>query len=660
MNTHEAAMTRTCTIALLLLLFPLEGTLSQPVLRWGPWTLQAVSGEVGFRGQYRQLESAFNEVEEDQRSSYLTGGIKLQTSSYLWDPDVIRIDLGGAYSPEARDEKYIAVPDRSEVRTLKKVDLRTTFCNNRPVTLQGFFNYDQNYFNRELLTNVRSENLLWGGMISLNNRILPLSVTYRNTAWDQRETQTGRHFQMDQENIQVRASRSFGSRDKNELIYSRNNYLYTYSGLHQTAHLTNRVALNNNIYLDSAKNYSLNSRITFYDQSGTTSFNRFEVLEGIMFRLPHHLRLTANWNLFRLKDPVQELNQNRIRAELQHQLFKSLTSRIFAEYGKVGQQAGLSHDEQDVRGGVDLRYTKKIPTGTLQLAYRYYRHRHRTEGESGTVRVLNEEQVLTDGSVTLLNRPYVELPSVVVRDVSGAIIFQPEFDYTLIQRASYVEIQRIPGGQIPDNGSVYIDYTYRQPGTFSYGSNNNYFSASVQLFNRLVELYYHYAVQDYPRVVDGDLLTLNYYHQHVYGIRFDLGMARAGIESDLYRSSIIPYRMWRYYLDMNWNLHSRLLVTVNGNVRDYRMIADEVDQLYANASGKLTWTIRPGMRWSLSGGYLRQRGRNIDLDLLTSRTEFTTSYRSLYLSVGLEMYRRIYRESQFIFNGAYVQITRRF
>ena len=181
------------------------------------------------------------------------GGIKLNTSSYLWDKDIILIDLNGAYSPETRDEKYITIPDRSEVRTLKKVDLMATFCNNKPVTLQGFFNFDQNYYNRELLTNVRSNNLQWGGMLSLNNKFLPVTLTYRNQNWDQEEIQTGRSFNMDQENMQARASKSFGSRDRSELIYSHNNYLYRYAELHQTHHLIDRVALNNNLYFDAGQ-----------------------------------------------------------------------------------------------------------------------------------------------------------------------------------------------------------------------------------------------------------------------------------------------------------------------------------------------------------------------------------------------------------------------
>ena len=119
----------------------------------------------------------------------------------------------------------------------------------------------------------------------------------------------------------------------------------------------------------------------------------------------------------------------------------------------------------------------------------------------------------------------------------------------------------------------------------------------------------------------------------VYGIRLDVGFARGGIEADWYDSNIIPYRMRRYYVDMNWNLRSRLLLTVNGNIRDYRMIADEEDQLYANVSGKVAYRIRPQMRVSLESGYLNQRGMNIDLDLLTARAEFHSVFNKLHVRI---------------------------
>lgn len=633
---------------------------SQATRSLGFWHLRTFSGEIELEGQYRQLESSFNEVFEDQRSTYLLGGIKLNTSSYLWDKDVLLIDLNAAYSPEFRDETYITVPDRSEVRTLKKVDLMATLCNNKPVTLQGFFNFDQNYYNRELLTNVRSNNMQWGGILSLNNKILPVSITYRKQNWDQEETETGRVFNMDQENIQARVSKSFGSRDRNELLYSRNDYLYTYDELHETQHLINRIELNNNFYFDAGRKYNLNSRITWFDQEGTTSFRRFEILEGLTFRLPYNLRLMANLNLYNMKNPTQVWDQKGIRTSLQHKLFKSLSSKVFFEYSRIKSETALLHQESDTRGGVDLRYTKKIPTGYLNLSYRYFRHQHVTEGERGLQQVINEEQVLTDGEITLLNKAYVDASTVMVKDMTGAIIYQLNFDYILLERSGYLEIQRVPGGQIPNMGTVHLDYIFQQPGDYSYAANNNQFSASILLFQRLLEFYYRYSVQDYPKVEHTELLTLNYYNQHVYGVRLDVGFARGGIESDQYSSNIVPYKMWRYYLDMNWTFKSKLLLTLNGSIRDYQMIAEEVDQLYANISGKVAYRIRPQMQVSLESGYLNQRGTNVELDLLTARAEFHSVFNMLHLRVGVEMYRRIYLNSEFDFNGAYVRVTRKF
>jgi hypothetical protein len=647
------------------LLLVVLGTLKiqgQPSLfSLGPWHMRIISGEIDLQGHYRQLKSNINETLEDQRSMYLLSGIKLNTNSYLWDPDIVMLDINGAYSPELRDEKYIALPDRSEVRTMNKIDLRATVFNNKPITLSGFFNSDQNYFNRELLTNVRTETRQYGGMLSTNNRILPLSLSYGNTLWDQEELQTGRLFNMEQDNFQARATKSFGSRDRHELIYAHNDYLYRYAELYQTHHIIDRAALNNNIYFDAARKYNFNSRLTWYKQEGSTEFSRMEAIESFIFDLPANLRFNSNLNLYTMTDPYQDWDKIRFRNSLRHKLFLSLTSRIFFDYGKIRQTTESVHRETDVRGGIDIHYTKKIPTdGYINLTYRYFRHHHDAEGPTGILQVLDEEVTLSDGEISLLKRPYVDIGSIMLTDVTGGIVYQRDFDYLLIERNNYIEIQRIPGGQIPNNSSVYVDYLFVQPGTYEYTASQNQFGASILLFKRLLEFFYRLSIQDYPEVIQGDLLTLNYFTQHVYGARLDVGFARAGIEFDHFDSNIIPYKMKRYFVEMNWNYKTRLLINLNGNLRDYRMIADDVDHLYTNVSGRIAYRIKPNITLSLESGYLNQRGLNIDLDLLTARAEFHSVFRKLHLRMGVEMYRRMYLESDFAFNGAFIRITRKF
>ena len=116
-------------------------------------------------GQYQEQGSQFNDIIEEQNSKYLIGGIKLNTSSFLWQPDIVALNIGGEYNPESRNEQYLTIPDRSEVRTLKKLDLRSTIFSDKSITLTPYFNIFQNYFNRENLTNVRSNNRQWGGIL---------------------------------------------------------------------------------------------------------------------------------------------------------------------------------------------------------------------------------------------------------------------------------------------------------------------------------------------------------------------------------------------------------------------------------------------------------------------------------------------------------------
>ncbi len=135
------------------------------------------------------------------------------------------------------------------------------------------------------------------------------------------------------------------------------------------------MALNNNVFFDANRKYSLNSRFTWYNQEGTNTFRRLELQEGLSMQLPHHLRLMGGFNLYNLKDPVQIWDQIRTRVSLQHKLFQSLTSRVYFEYSRVKQEAVSLHNESDIRTGIDLKYTKKIPVGTLNLAYNYFQAR---------------------------------------------------------------------------------------------------------------------------------------------------------------------------------------------------------------------------------------------------------------------------------------------
>jgi hypothetical protein len=281
-------------------------------------------------------------------------------------------------------------------------------------------------------------------------------------------------------------------------------------------------------------------------------------------------------------------------------------------------------------------------------------------GVSAPVRIMNEEHVLSDAKIVMLEKPYVDLLTLQIKDVSGIIIYQLNFDYTVTVINNYVELQRVPGGQIADNQLIIAEYTATQPGSYSYTADNNSVAASIQFFGKLFEIYYRGSFQNYTNLIATDFLTLNYYDQNVYGGRIDVGFAGIGAEYDDYKSNIIPYKRYRYYVDLNWSFRSKLLVSVNGNYIDYKVIDDDVNQQYVNLTGKISYNFNFRTKLDIEGGYLRQRGKNIDLDLFTSRLSISSSFRQLHFKTGVEMYDRQYLNSDFSFLGTFIEIVRKF
>jgi hypothetical protein len=111
---------------------------------------------------------------------------------------------------------------------------------------------------------------------------------------------------------------------------------------------------------------------------------------------------------------------------------------------------------------------------------------------------------------------------------------------------------------------------------------------------------------------------------------------------------------------MNLVVKSKLVISFNGNINDYKVLNEDLDQLYASVNGRLAYNFSYKTRATLEAGYLSQAGRNIDLRLLTGKAEFSHSFRKFLVKAGLEMYRRHYLESDIYFTGTYLELSRKF
>jgi len=624
------------------------------------WKLHSVTGEFLFNGFYREQERTGLDINEYQKSSYLTGGVIVKTNSSILHKNFLTLDIDAGYMPATSRDNFLVIPDQAEVSTIKKIGgISATFFQQKNITLNVFGNYEERYFARENLTDVKSIDRNWGSILNYNNKYLPVTLDFHSKKWNEEELQTGRNYTLDQNLFSARLSKSFTKRDKNDLRYSHDDNVNVNQNLFRVANTIDNIDFISRIDLDDKQKYSLNTTITNLSQRGYTNIKRFQASEGIYAQLPANLSLFGNYNFYKTQFESSDLLQHNINSSLQHKLYQSLQSRINFEYNFIRHTV---YQEYNTKTGFELNYTKKIPHGRLLISYKFDKYRQNYTADPSELKITNEQYTLSDTKIVLLRLPDIETESVIVKDGTGTLIYQIGLDYILIERNKYIEIRRIPGGLIADNSVILIDYTATQPGSYKYDANTHVFNTSVYLLDNLLSFYYRFSTQDYSNLVNTEFVTLNYFTQNLAGFRLDYNFLNAGAEYEDYRSSILPYHMWRYYVTLQKNVGKKLMLMLNGNMQDYVMLdkPEPEYQKYLDVTGKAIYTIYGNTNINLDLMYRKQTGRGIDLDLMTAKTEVTTMRNRLYFTVGLEVYKRNYVGEIINFKGTYFKVVRKF
>ncbi|MCX6268389.1 MAG: hypothetical protein NTW16_13680 [Bacteroidetes bacterium] len=621
--------------------------------------IRAYSGELLLRGFYRYQEQSGEKIFEQQKSFYYSGGILLNASTYFLHPNFCQLELNAGYIPESNRDNYLASPDFSEMRTVKKLNISSYFFSQKKISMIASANYDESYARRENMTNVKTISKYLGGSLIYSNKYIPVTFDFYNRKMDQTEIQTGRRLQMEQIHFEGRADQSFSQNDHQKIAYSHKISTTLNENSFFTSNTADDFNFNSNVGLGEKKIFIFNTTICNTNQYGIYNFSRFQAMEDLAVKLPANFSFRTNYNFYNLNQPFGRTIQHTSTNYLSHQLYKSLGSRFYFEYTNINHDA---YTEYNSKTGFDFNYTKKIPWGQLNLSYGYFRYRQKYDGDSINLNVVNEEYQLSDSKIVLLHRPYTDKQTILVKDATGTILYKPGLDYFLIERGKYIEIRRIPSGLISNDGTIFVDYKAKQPGSYMYDAGNHAFSTTISLFKGKLDLYYRMALQNYTNLENTDFIALNYFTQNVAGFRLTFNLLSGGAEYEDYKSSILPYHMVRYYLNFQKNFNNKFTVVLNGNMQNYIMLNEPVARLqrYADVSGRVEYTIIRQTRLNLDVMYRRQHGYEMDLNLVTAKLEVTSVLYQLYLTAGVEVYHRVYIGEKINFRGTYIQISRRF
>ncbi|WP_395050951.1 hypothetical protein [Flavobacterium sp.] len=625
------------------------------------WGLMGLNGGVELYGQYKDSYTSGPLGENKETNFLYSGKFLLNAQSYFWHPNFLVLDIEAEYNPGAGQDASILMPDYAIVNSGERLNVAASLFREKKIKLRPFLSYNNVYSNYENLSEYNATYFNWGSHFSFNNKWLPLTVTYKNSKDENQEKYTNRHYKNTEEEIVGTIEKSIGKRDQNVFNFSQRYYTYELVDVYENENKSTNLNLRNDIAIDKNKDYKFSSLIYKIYQTGTNPFDRLNFSENLTINLPWHLRFNTRFGYSEGHQDEQFSKNRDIEADIQHQWYESLNTAVFFKKGDYGWS---NSNATFNRAGFNIGYTKKVPLkGKLSLNYNYSLQDQ--QGSSGTsdISVFKEPYTLVDGKITLLRNPNVYIESVLVTDATASLIYQENIDYILIQRDAFIEIQRIPGGLIPNNTTVYIDYTAKSLGVYSYKLDANIFMGMLNLFDNLLEINYKYLHQDYRDVAVTNDLVLQYINQKLYGFKLNYQFVNIGIEHDDFKSNVVPYRLTRYFANLQGSLKdNKLSYTLNGNYTNYHMIGEEGrKQKFVDVAMNLTYNFNYKTHFDLRAGYRIQEGEGIDLNLFLGSAKLATIYKQIIVELSADLYRR---ETLAIenhnFNAIKLKIIRRF
>ncbi len=628
------------------------------------WQLTGLSGQVLLRGNYRQSDYTAYDITRRQSDLFFNGILQLKTKSYFVHPNFCDVKLNFIYNPQYNRDKYLGIPDYTENSNGGGFDFSALFLKKKAFNFSTHAGLNNTIQNIENISRVKSKTRSYGVTANYGNKIIPISASYDNNNITQQTIGSDRVFKLNQQMFVASASKSFSDINHNSITYShtedRSSQVDSIGGFPQTYYAINtidNIDLSDDVAFDKKKNFVFTSNITDTKEHGTDQFQRFQANEHLNCILPANFTFATGYNYNVSQQDSYKVIGQGVQAGLSHRLYNNLTTRLNFEHSDVNQYG--TYNQQRNRYTIDFLYTKKIYKGTLSLNYSYVREYQKVVTSSPDLVVLREEYILNTGQIVLLKHPDVNINSIVVRNISGTIIYQLNVDYQLIQHDRYTEILRIPGQGIPNNGSVYIDYTAAQGGTYDYNSNTNSFSGDVRLFKNILDVYYRFMKQNYDALSITENSVLNYYTRHVAGVRLDFNFVKAGVEYEYYNSTVVPYQGMRYYAMFQKSL-KEFTFSLNGDLVDYQMTDENARRQDIILSTKVAYSVLRNLRLDADYMFRESRSKGNSLDYHTAKLELTTSIRRLYVSVGGNIYWNQNNNTKTYFKGLFIQVSRNF
>ncbi|MEY4386434.1 MAG: hypothetical protein RLY20_1717 [Verrucomicrobiota bacterium] len=380
-------------------------------------------------------------------------------------------------------------------------------------------------------------------------------------------------------------------------------------------------------------------------------------------RAEHSEQLSSQYNLNYSQNTYGESDNDNISGNLllEHKLFQSLVTDLNLQgYRYTASSSTDSQRSWQFGGGPGVRYTKRLSRTSVLSAYENIGYFHTdVQSSGGLIPVIDEQHVFgSSGQPITLRQPNIIQSTIVVTDNShlppGGYI--AGLDYNIIQNGQFTLIERPVGSRVPD--SVLISYNFEASPSGSYDTVNNACGLRFDFFDNHWSVYTRYSLTHNDGAENLVVQDLNLF---VLGTEGHWKALRAGVEFEIYDSSLAPYDSLRFFQSLTFApaQRSRLGFNFTETLMNYEQ-ANRADQNYT-ATVNYNQAFTRHLNFDVETGVSQRIGEGVDQTLAVFRPQVQYSSGKFSASIGYDLNYDEYLSSQTrIRNLAYIRLRKDF
>lgn len=543
-------------------------------------------------------------LEEEKRSSALGESkdtsrefkerLTVQTRGWIYHPALCKLTL--RFEPEWTQgtESFDSEADQKYSSYLPAYFMDATFLETKPYTLYLYGQQNQTSVNSVFARQTETRTDSYGGSLRFKSPKLPVDLSYSHLESEQTGFYTSEEKGDDWRLIM--AQRGEATTTRLSSAYTDKERVDRGFATHT---LTSDSEIRNYVDFGTRKQLRLESTAAYrWTESDVYETSHLRFNEHLDWKHSPTLKSAYYMNYSQIESNGFDSRSSTANGQVTHHLYDNLTTTV----GLWAEGNDYGTGKEDIGGArLDMRYLREIPWGTLTVDLGQSYEATYRDYDRQQVQVVNEQQVLSSGAVTLLEHENVDLDSVEVTDATGTVIYIRDIDYTLTPINTFVRISRVSFGAIADGQTVLVRYRYTLSSDYDDGVYDQSYGVALNLWSALF-LSYRYQHAD-QRIFSGTPPEhpIDDTIESADG-RLDFGWSDTHFSyTDTQKRSGVSTLVWRAEETLRFRPTRRLFFSLGGYTGRTRFKDENETEENYGGKASLYWLPAPWCRFNFVG-----------------------------------------------------------